>query len=202
MGTDQSLTTATSTAAWRIRVDQYECDSPVLAPEGCLQYFTGIAGNVSSFNWKTTANSEDDDYPNQISSLNYNICIRRESGYCAVEWSTDSPLAEAFGEFSVSENYPTVTTLGSAVKLGDSDCAKDYVTIPQGTLASKEDSLPKDRFCGQMFGGCEDDTCNTRELGAVSSSVIPFTLGVVTDSEEPEEGNRGFRLFFKQQPCA
>ena len=53
-----------------------------------------------------------------------------------------------------------------------------------------------------MFGGCEDDTCNTRELGAVSSAVIPFTLGVVTDSEEPEDGNRGFRLFFKQQPCA
>ena len=71
--TDQSLTTATSSVARRIRVDQYECDSPVLAPEGCLQYFTGIAGNVSSFNWKTTANSEDDDYPNQISSLKYKI---------------------------------------------------------------------------------------------------------------------------------
>ena len=69
--TDQSLTTATSTAAWRIRVDQYECDSPVLAPEGCLQYFTGIAGNVSSFNWKTTANSEAEANPNQISSLKY-----------------------------------------------------------------------------------------------------------------------------------
>ena len=69
--TDQSLTTATSTAAWRIRVDQYECDSPVLAPEGCLQYFTGIVGNVSSFNWKTTANSVAEANPNQISSLKY-----------------------------------------------------------------------------------------------------------------------------------
>ena len=78
----------------------------------------------------------------------YNICLRRESGYCAVEWSTDSPLAEAFGEFSVSEDYPasTVTALGSAIKLGDTDCAEDYVTIPQGTLASKADSLAKDRY--------------------------------------------------------
>ena len=65
-----------------------------------------------------------------------------------MEWSTDSPLAEAFGEFSVSEDYPasTVTALGSAIKLGDTDCAEDYVTIPQGTLASRADSLAKDRL--------------------------------------------------------
>ena len=70
---------------------QYECDSPNLAPEGCLQYFTGISGNVSTFNWKTTDNANDASYPNQISGLNYNICLRRESGYCGVEWATVSP---------------------------------------------------------------------------------------------------------------
>ena len=56
-------------------MDQFQCDSQVLAPEGCLQYFTGIAGNVSSFNWKTEANSADGTtsatWPNQISSLKY-----------------------------------------------------------------------------------------------------------------------------------
>ena len=48
----------------------------------------------------------------------------------------------------MSEDYPasTVTALGSAIKLGDTDCAEDYVTIPQGTLASKADSLAKDRY--------------------------------------------------------
>ena len=66
--TDQR-TGSSSTAAWRIRVDQFECDSPVLAPEGCLQYHTGIVGNVSSFNWKTTDNTLADTNPNQISSL-------------------------------------------------------------------------------------------------------------------------------------
>lgn len=58
-----------SSASWRIRVDQYECDSPVLAPEGCLQYYTGIVGNVTSFNWKTTDNTVAVTNPNQISSL-------------------------------------------------------------------------------------------------------------------------------------
>ena len=67
--TDQRAGSSSSVTAWRIRVDQFECDSPVLAPEGCLQYYTGIVGNVSSFNWKTTANTLADTNPNQISSL-------------------------------------------------------------------------------------------------------------------------------------
>ena len=64
------------------------------------------------------------------------------------------------------------------------------------------------RYCGLGFGGCADDTCSANLLGSVRSEVIPFTLGVVTDDEEAstgtgtETGNRGFRLFFRQQPCA
>ena len=67
--TDQRAGSSSTVTAWRIRVDQFECDSPVLAPEGCLQYYTGIVGNVSSFNWKTTANTLAETNPNQISSL-------------------------------------------------------------------------------------------------------------------------------------
>ena len=61
------------------------------------------------------------------------------------------------------------------------------------------------RFCGQGFGGCADDTCSANLLGSVRSAVIPFTLGVVTDGDEAtlsDVGNKGFRLFFSQQPCA
>ena len=37
----------------------------------------------------------------------------------------------------------------------------------------------------------------------IRSSVLPFTLGVVTDADETSDGsNRGFQLFYKQQPCA
>ena len=61
------------------------------------------------------------------------------------------------------------------------------------------------RYCGQGFGGCADDTCSANLLGSVRSAVIPFTLGVVTDGDEAtlsDVGNKGFRLFFSQQPCA
>ena len=36
---------------WRIKVVMVQCDSPLLAPNGCLQYFTYITGVVRSFNY-------------------------------------------------------------------------------------------------------------------------------------------------------
>ena len=33
---------------WRIRITQYTCDSVERAPEGCLQYLTGISGKSDS----------------------------------------------------------------------------------------------------------------------------------------------------------
>ena len=76
----------------------------------------------------------------------YNICLRRESGYCAVEWSTDST---AVGEFSVSGDFsalsdPSVTV--SEVMNRDANCLGDYVTIPQGRDSNTETSLQVDRF--------------------------------------------------------
>lgn len=61
------------------------------------------------------------------------------------------------------------------------------------------------RYCGLGFGGCANADCDANLLGAVRSEVIPFTLGVVTDGDEAtlsDVGNKGFRLFFSQQPCA
>ena len=42
--------------------------------------------------------------PNMISGLSYNICLRQESGHCAVEWSTVSPHNGGLncpGEYSI-----------------------------------------------------------------------------------------------------
>ena len=199
-----SDTVTSSSTSWRMKVLQYSCDSPVLAPEGCLQFFTGISGSVSSFNFKTEDNNNDASYPNHIADLNYNICLRRESGYCAVEWSTGSPYNQ-IGLFSVSGDLTAITdpnTAADNADNGDASCQKDYVMIPQGGDAANPASLTKERFCNQALGFCDSD-CSNRILGAVYSSVLPFTLGVVTDSDETDDvSNRGFMLQYKQQPCA
>merc|ERR1711971_539770 len=140
--------------------------------------------------------------------LLYSALLRGERLMETVPRGSGCVAADTTGEFSVSDNYPATGTTVAAtdIKIGDGDCAADFVHIPQGTLASSTTSAAKDRYCGQAFGGCLDATCAAtatgRDFGAVTSSVIPFTLGVVTDSAETETGNRGFRLFFRQQPCA
>ena len=58
--------------------------------------------------------------------------------------------ATALGEFSVSTDYLTTgTALAAAthVKIGDTttECAADFVVIPQGTLSSSATGAAKDR---------------------------------------------------------
>ena len=76
--------------SWKIRITQHACDSPDTAPEGCLQYITGISGNVSSFNWKLDDNMNDASFSNHLANLRYSVCVRRESGYCSIDWSVGS----------------------------------------------------------------------------------------------------------------
>ena len=82
--------------------------------------------------------------------VSYNVCLRRESGYCAVEWSTMPSDDKALGQFSVSEDYDAASAtppldIARDMKIGDSECAEDFVVISQGNLASDSDSAPKDR---------------------------------------------------------
>ena len=42
------------------------------APTDCVQYFTGVAGSISSYNHEGGGT--------QLSSQNYNLCIRQEQG--------------------------------------------------------------------------------------------------------------------------
>ena len=54
------------------------------APSDCYQYFTGISGEVKSFNYPTI----------MLPDKQWTVCIRREVGYCAIQWSpaaTTSP---------------------------------------------------------------------------------------------------------------
>lgn len=41
---------------WDIRVTQYRCGQEFGGPPGCLQYFTGRTGRISSFNFPTQSN--------------------------------------------------------------------------------------------------------------------------------------------------
>jgi len=87
-GTAATITiTTVGTAAsrtWKIKVRMLECASHSLAPSGCLQYFTGTGAKFESFNRGVTT-------PIMPTSLNYNICMRQEKGYCGMQVSESNP---------------------------------------------------------------------------------------------------------------
>ena len=90
---------------WRIRITQHTCDAPESAPEGCLQYLTGISGNISSFNWKLTDNMNGASFSNHLSNLRYSVCVRRESGYCSIEWSVGTSFEVMVCEHGTWVNF-------------------------------------------------------------------------------------------------
>merc|ERR1712018_361885 len=90
--------TTSSARQWEIKVTQVPCYSPARQPDGCLQYHTGIAGRIETFNFQEPTTSSQQ----HLTDQNYNICIRQEEGYCCVRytlceddrsWSLDNKAA-------------------------------------------------------------------------------------------------------------
>lgn len=92
-------------------------------PNGCLQYHIGLSGQITTFNYNAL---NDNHLPNQ----RYNICIRRELGFCCVQYqacgaipgSTDPLPAFSLATKDVNGNR----VLGNV----DDSCTLDYIAIP------------------------------------------------------------------------
>ena len=82
-------TTATDvlTREWHMKIYQYECTSPNLAPSGCLQYYTAASGEFQSFNYHPEIAQGQGDGPNHLANMNYAICFRIENGFCGIKYS-------------------------------------------------------------------------------------------------------------------
>jgi len=64
---------------WNIKITQYSCDSPLLAPPGCTQYYYGsTSSEVQTFNFN---NGQGHHLANQEQT----ICVRRERGQCRLK---------------------------------------------------------------------------------------------------------------------
>lgn len=65
--------------SWKVRVSQIPCSTIYRAEEGCLQYFTGVSGQIKSFNYDPTTGL-------QLSNQDYSICIRMERNFCGIQY--------------------------------------------------------------------------------------------------------------------
>ena len=114
-----SFTIGDSTSnQYKIKVSQYSCDDPhISAQAGCFQYFVGQSGTIESYNLANTA---------QLSTLDYNNCIRQELGYCCIEYSVST--------FTLGPHSCDTTANRCA---GALDCSADYIIIPEVTTGAQ-----------------------------------------------------------------
>ena len=132
-------------------------------PAGCLQYHTGITGDIATFNWDLagTATSALAGITH-LANQHYSICFRREAGYCRTCFS------EKFaGSFGVS--LPTTDAQSGSGVFCDATTAGilDYIEIPgaQATAVSTASSefstkvlatMGHHRICGLALNSIDD----------------------------------------------
>jgi len=172
-----TIGTTSTVATWRIKVNQIECSSTSKAPTDCFQYLTGISGGIKSLNYPTTA----------LTDLLYTICVRRDYGYCGIEWS----------ESAITSPDPfdlNAGTEANALVGGSTASASDvYLSIP-GSANSLYGGLTFSEDATTIADNIDESSSGVRAYG------MPFTLGVNTYDVANAEV-MGFNLVWNQLPC-
>ncbi|XP_043476468.1 uncharacterized protein LOC122507685 isoform X1 [Leptopilina heterotoma] len=189
--------------SWKVRISQIPCSTIYKAEEGCLQYYTGVSGQIKSFNYDPINGL-------QLSNQDYSICIRMERNFCGIQYMTCSeglqvtsglipnlPQGLRSNAFSLTGN----TVSGQPVATIGQNCQTDWLMIPCAMSSGRMPTTSLtciDRICGGSF-----NTEPIMNSSTVISTVKPFRLVFHTDGiEAPNDiGNRGFCLNYVQQPC-
>jgi len=166
--------------SWKILVRMLEKGSPSLAPEGCLQYFTGTSGRVTSFN-HVVGNAAG----MMLQNLAYTSCIRSESGKNCIRYrqSRDTTAPDAF--------HLDTTANAATASRSDAQCGRRYLII-QGVSGAGGD-----RFCGTLLNSVDAQT----NAGPVISTMKPFQIGVVSNGANDPLAGTQFDLVWNQESC-
>ncbi|KDR14260.1 hypothetical protein L798_10568 [Zootermopsis nevadensis] len=180
---------------WKIKICQIPCNTIYRAEEGCLQYFTGVSGQIKSYNY-------DPAFGLQLSKQDYSICIRKERNFCGIQYAAcPDTVNNRTHAFTLSGNTRGQTAVSSNTgTIGPNSCNEDWLIIPCATNVGRTELLAcVDRICGGTLNTEISTTAAT-----VFSTVKPFRLTVHTNNiEAPSDaGNRGFCLNYVQQPCS
>lgn len=168
---------------WEMQISQIACNSPYRPPANCLQYFTGPSNTISSFNFRIDVDST---YTN---FLNYAICIRKEKGYCAIEYTnTETPGLATFDIVNKVNNNGEVidTTPEGEAGVGLSQCPNDYLVL--GGV----------RVCGNVLNDGATNPKFTENAPVQDRTNGPFIAQFTSDGEY---AGRGFKLDYQQMLC-
>merc|ERR1719491_21145 len=176
-GTTLTFTTAsTSGITWKAKVTQIECHSLARADPDCNQWITGLSGTVQSYNWPSI----------QLTAKTSNICIRRESGYCGIQY-------QAYSATSPDSFILTITAITAV-----NGVAQSAITVTHGYLLIPGGPGATDRFSGGVFCDAIALSCGGTAIG-VSGAIVReghtfvLTHGVTATNAA---GSLGFKLSY------
>ena len=149
----------------KIRIDRLDRAFLSTASDGCLQYFTGVSGQMFSFNYNDGSGL-------QLSNTDYSICVRMDRNFCGIQYTACPDTGTTFKKshieynlllfFSILVNTPAMSfsitggTPADGSKVGTT-CATDWITIPCATNTNDpftQTGTPAvcvDRICGMVF---------------------------------------------------
>ena len=152
-----ALGAATTGGSHKIKVSMIECSNVNRAPSGCLQYFTGVSGNIMSYNYLGGKLIHDQFYTN---------CIRQETGYCSFEVRESG--ATTPDPFSIGGTATVVV-----------DCAPDdgWIAIPNDHFylaATNVLTTSGSMRCGGVLASHIGATANTVAGTVVCKSILYY----------------------------
>lgn len=202
-----TIASTTTSKNWRIKVSQIECHSRNKAPQGCLQYFTGMRSTVTSFNFDGTSALATG---GEIAKQDYKACFRQEAGMCGLQFS-ESVLANGADAFDLDSKTTALSASASSLQ---TTCAQeaanqcgtvnggnlqtcDYIEIPGGSIVPNTATSAGDLFCGAFLNPTDAAT----QSAAVTTTRRPFELRHVVVGVRDNSAEAGYSLDATQVPC-
>jgi len=173
---------------WRIKVTQIECWNPSRAPQGCMQYFTGVRNTVTSFNWDGSSACSSGCL---IQNMDYTICFRPEDGMCGNAFQQTS-VSSSLDSWDMSEGLS-----GGAQTIAICTGIGNAVLEIHSTVGANQD-----QYCGNFLStGVSTTTVDvTGTVYARSSN--PWTIRHGSDKDANQATLAGFSIDSQQIPCS
>lgn len=177
----------TNSRAYTIHVMQFARSNEMGGPPGCLQFFTGQTGTVSSFNWQGVADRVTSVH---LANQFYDVCVRRLATSCVICWHQVNPGSAAGGIGSFGLSTSTAASAAATDAGVGASCASDFIQIPFsfGMADLQITSVPalgNHDFCGRYLNAVDGSITDA----TVCSIAVPFHLTVVFDGGEQGAGD-------------
>jgi len=166
---------------WKILVQRIACDSPDLPPAGCLQFFTGLSGMITSFNGARMGDAHQ-----MIQNQQYRVCIKRGAGMCGVRYREAAGTIDAFALGKDDNNAGNAGDNDGPTGIGATctAAAHTFITVQ-----------PIGKICGSVFSPKQGQA----KTSPVTST--EFGLTVTAPNAVATEAGTGFNLIYSQVAC-